>query len=163
GGLGVLAVDRLGEVGGVTAALSPPAKQRLHSALPPTWAGGKPPHPTSAAAGAPSAGGQGRALSRAPPSPSPGTSPRSAPSSAPARTLAATVTRVVAASRENRKPASPVLPVWVGAGPETAKTFDAAGIPNFATEDDAVRGFMHLVKHREVVETLPAVPPSLPA
>jgi acetyltransferase len=55
------------------------------------------------------------------------------------------------------------LAVWVGAGTQISRTFDAAGIPNFPTEDDAVRGFMHLVKHREAMEALADVPPSLPA
>jgi acetyltransferase len=38
-----------------------------------------------------------------------------------------------------------------------------AGIPNYPTEDDAVRGFMHLVRHRQVVETLAQVPPAMPS
>src|SRR5262245_7160934 len=37
GGLGVLAVDRLAELGGVTAALSPATRARLDAVLPPTW------------------------------------------------------------------------------------------------------------------------------
>jgi acetyltransferase len=69
----------------------------------------------------------------------------------------------VGAAREKRRAPKPVLAVWVGAGPGISKAFDAAGIPNFATEDDAVRGFMHLVKHREAIEALSAVPPSMPA
>ena len=39
----------------------------------------------------------------------------------------------------------------------------SAGIPNYPTEDDAVRGFMHLVRHREVVEALAQVPPAMPS
>ncbi|KAH2818033.1 hypothetical protein KXV85_003913, partial [Aspergillus fumigatus] len=42
GGLGVLAVDRLAELGGVTATLSPAAKEQLDDVLPPTWSGGNP-------------------------------------------------------------------------------------------------------------------------
>ncbi|HKU05836.1 MAG TPA: CoA-binding protein, partial [Bradyrhizobium sp.] len=42
GGLGVLAVDRLAELGGVTAALSPAARERLDEVLPPTWSGSNP-------------------------------------------------------------------------------------------------------------------------
>ena len=38
-----------------------------------------------------------------------------------------------------------------------------AGIPNYPTEDDAVRGFMHLVRHREVVAALAQVPPAMPS
>ena len=39
----------------------------------------------------------------------------------------------------------------------------SAGIPNYQTEGDAVRGFMHLVRHREVVEALARVPPAMPS
>src|SRR5689334_13104575 len=42
GGLGVLAVDRLVELGGVTAALSPAAKEKLDAVLPLTWSGSNP-------------------------------------------------------------------------------------------------------------------------
>jgi acetyltransferase len=42
GGLGVLAVDRLIDLGGVLAELSPETKARLDSALPPTWSKSNP-------------------------------------------------------------------------------------------------------------------------
>jgi acetyltransferase len=54
------------------------------------------------------------------------------------------------------------LAVWLGAEPKIGELLSAAGIPNYPTEGDAVRGFMHLVRHREVVETLAQVPPAMP-
>src|SRR5262249_61216079 len=39
----------------------------------------------------------------------------------------------------------PVFAVWVGSSDATTPIFEAAGIPSYATESDAVRGFMHLV------------------
>jgi acetyltransferase len=42
-----------------------------------------------------------------------------------------------------------------------APIFDKAAIPHFPTEDDAVRAFMHLVKHREAMEALMDTPPSV--
>ena len=39
---------------------------------------------------------------------------------------------------------------------------EAAGIPHYRSETDAVRGFMHLVRYREASERLMATPPSLP-
>ena len=42
-----------------------------------------------------------------------------------------------------------------------APIFDKAEIPHFQTEDDAVRAFMHLVKHREAMEALLATPPDV--
>jgi acetyltransferase len=51
----------------------------------------------------------------------------------------------------------------VGADKKITDMLSAAGIPNYPTEDDAVRGFMHLVRHREVVEALAQVPPAMPS
>lgn len=160
GGLGVLAVDRLTELGGVTAALSPAAKHQLDAVLPPAWSGSNPVDIIGDADAARYAAALEVLL----------TDPDNdavlvmnvQTAVAPADDIADTVTRLVGAAREKRAP-KPVLAVWVGAGPEISKTFDAAGIPNFATEDDAVRGFMHLVKHREAIQALSAVPPSMPA
>ena len=59
--------------------------------------------------------------------------------------------------------AKPVLAVWVGADQKIGNLLSGAGIPNYPTEDDAVRGFMHLVRHREVVEALAQVPPAMPS
>ena len=60
-------------------------------------------------------------------------------------------------------PPKPVLAVWVGADQKISDFLSGAGIPNYPTEDDAVRGFMHLVRHREVVEALAQVPPAMPS
>ncbi|MCP4620840.1 MAG: bifunctional acetate--CoA ligase family protein/GNAT family N-acetyltransferase [Bradyrhizobium sp.] len=161
GGLGVLAVDRLAELGGVTATLSPAARERLDAALPPTWSGSNPVDIIGDADAARYAAALEILL--ADPDNDAVLVMNVQTAVASARDIADTVTHVVTAAREKSGLVKPVLAVWVGAGHEISKTFDAAGIPNFATEDDAVRGFMHLVKHREVVETLSAVPPSLPA
>ena len=50
----------------------------------------------------------------------------------------------------------------ISAEPKIGELLSAAGIPNYPTGGDAVRGFMHLVRHREVVETLAQVPPAMP-
>ncbi len=55
-----------------------------------------------------------------------------------------------------------MLAVWVGADQKTIDLLSGAGIPNYPTEDDAVRGFMYLVKHREVATELAQVPPAMP-
>lgn len=161
GGLGVLAVDRLAELGGITAALSPAARDTLNAVLPPTWSGSNPVDIIGDADAARYAAALEVLL--ADPENDAVLVMNVQTAVAPSGDIADTVTRVVAAAREKRQPPRPVLAVWVGAGPEISKTFDSAGIPNFATEDDAVRGFMHLVKHREAREALSAVPPSLPA
>ena len=65
--------------------------------------------------------------------------------------------------RQHEHSAKPVLAVWVGADQKVIDLLSGAGIPNYPTEDDAVRGFMHLVQHREVVAALAQVPPALPS
>jgi len=83
---------------------------------------------------------------------------------APADDIAATVTALVSKYRQqHRDSAKPVLAVWVGADQKIVDLLSEAGIPNYPTEDDAVRGFMHLVRHREVVEALAQVPPAMPS
>src|SRR5262245_30714227 len=161
GGLGVLAVDRLAELGGVTASLSAATKEQLDAVLPPTWSGSNPVDIIGDADAARYAAALEILLADRDSDALLVMNVQTAV--APASDIADTVTRIVASAREKKRPAKPVLAVWVGAGPAITKTFDAAGIPNFPTEDDAVRGFMHLVKHREAVEALSAVPPSLPA
>jgi acetyltransferase len=82
---------------------------------------------------------------------------------APADDIAATVTGVVRKYRQQHRDfAKPVLAVWVGADQKIGDLLSSSGIPNYPTEDDAVRGFMHLVQHREVVAALAQVPPAMP-
>jgi acetyltransferase len=72
---------------------------------------------------------------------------------------------VVAATERYRKqifPPKRVFAVWVGGGEAASEVFDRAGIPDYATETDAVAGFMHLVRYRESRRQLMATPPSLP-
>jgi acetyltransferase len=55
-----------------------------------------------------------------------------------------------------------VLTNWLGATAATAarREFSAARIPTYETPDDAVRGFMHLVRYRHSQEQLMEVPPA---
>ncbi len=57
----------------------------------------------------------------------------------------------------------PAFAVWVGGSSAAAASFEHAGIPDYATESEAVGGFMHLVRYREAQDALMATPPSLPA
>ena len=73
---------------------------------------------------------------------------------------------VVAATQENRKrlfQPKPIFAAWIGEDVTAATAFEAAGIPYYTNETDAVRGFMHLVHYREAIDGLMEVPPSLPA
>jgi acetyltransferase len=160
GGLGVLAVDRLVELAGIPAALNPVVKQQLDAVLPVTWSGSNPvdiigdadPARYVAALEILLEDGDSDAVLVM----------NVQTAIADSGAIATAVTRAVDADRRKHTvSAKPVLAVWVGADEKISRTFTDAGIPDFPTEDDAVRGFMHLVHHREVVESLAAVPPSL--
>jgi acetyltransferase len=161
GGIGVLAVDRLVELGGVVAEIAPVVREKLDAALPATWSKS---NPVDIVGDADSARYQAAlellladrgndailvmnvqtAIARA-------------------DDIAAAVIDVVERYRQqHRERAKPVLAVWVGADQSIGDTLSRAGIPNYSTEDDAVRGFMHLVGHREAVEALAQIPPAMP-
>jgi acetyltransferase len=82
---------------------------------------------------------------------------------APASEAAEAVTKTVAAERARQLRPKPVFASWVGEDQAAASTFEAAAIPHFAGETDAVRGFMHIVRYREAIDALMATPPSVPA
>ncbi|MFX5606815.1 hypothetical protein ABTD54_18490, partial [Acinetobacter baumannii] len=72
------------------------------------------------------------------------------------------VARRVGDFRAKRSVVAPlVLAAWAGTDERTSATFEAAGIPHFPTEDDAVRAFMYLVRYREASLALSATPPSI--
>jgi acetyltransferase len=162
GGIGVLAIDRLVELGGTPAVIAPGTRAMLDAVLPPTWSGSNPvdiigdadPARYAAALEALLADASNDAILVM----------NVQTAIAPADDIAATVTGVIGKYREQHRGfPKPVLAVWVGAEPKIGDLLSGAGIPNYPTEDDAVRGFMHLVRHREVVETLAQVPPAMPS
>jgi len=161
GGIGVLVVDRLVELGGTPAALSPEVCGRLDAVLPPTWSGANPVDIVGDADAARYAAALEVLL--ADPDNDAVLVMNVHTAIAPASEIAATVARVVSVDREKRTTPKPVLAVWVGGDESIDRTFNDASIPSYPTEDDAARGFMHLVHHREVTNALAQVPPSLPA
>ncbi len=161
GGIGVLAVDRLADLGGTLAEISPTAMKTLDAALPPLWSHA---NPVDIAGDADAQrytvalehlleddGNDAVLVMNVP------TALASAAEAAQA---------VVAATERHRNkitPPKPVFAVWVGGGERASQVFDRAGIPDYATETEAVAGFMHLVQYRQSRRLLMAVPPSLPA
>lgn len=71
------------------------------------------------------------------------------------------VTRVLS-QRPSHGTRKPVFTVWLGNDPQAEAVLDAAQVPRYPNESDAVAGFMHLVRHREVQAALMETPPSLP-
>lgn len=161
GGIGVLAIDRLVELGGIPASISADARKKLDDVLPPTWSGANPVDIVGDADASRYAAALEVLL--ADPDNDAVLVLNVQTAIASAAEIATTVTELVGKYREqHRQWAKPVLAAWVGADQDIIRTLSGAGIPNYPTEDDAVRGFMHLVRHREVVEELSQVPPAMP-
>src|SRR5436190_7685465 len=161
GGIGVLAVDRLVELGGVAAPIAPATREKLGAVLPPQWSGSNPVDIIGDADAARYAAALEVLLGDANNDAILVMNVQTA--IAPADDIAARVTAVIGRYRQqHRSLTKPVLAVWVGADQKIGDLLSAAGIPNYPTEDDAVRGFMHLVRHREALETLAQVPPAMP-
>jgi acetyltransferase len=161
GGIGVLAIDRLVELGGVAAPIAPGTREKLDAVLPPTWSGSNPVDIAGDADPARYAAALEVLLADADNDAILVMNVQTA--IAGADDIAAKVIAVVGNYRQqHRGTAKPVLAVWVGANPNVGDLLSAAGLPNYPTEDDAVRGFMHLVRHREAIETLTQVPPAMP-
>lgn len=56
----------------------------------------------------------------------------------------------------------PVFAVWLGNDDRATATLNAARVPTYPTEAEAVRGFQHLVRYRDAQAALMETPPSLP-
>jgi acetyltransferase len=160
GGVGVLAIDRLVDLGGVIAELSADTRARLDAVLPPTWSKGNPvdiigdadAERYACALDALLADPENDAILV-----------MNAPTAlASSTTIAARIVEVARAHRENTMSRKPVLTVWVGADDLAGRTFASAGIPHYATETEAARGFMHVVRWNEARDVLMQTPPSLP-
>src|SRR6516164_10119128 len=161
GGIGVLAIDRLVELGGTPAAIAPAIREKLDAVLPQTWSGSNPVDIVGDADAARYAATLELLLSDSENDAILVMNVQTAIASADE--IAAAVIDLVAKYRQqHRRAAKPVLAVWIGAGQKIVEALSSAGIPNYLTEDDAVRGFMHLVRHQEVVEELTRVPPAMP-
>ncbi len=162
GGIGVLAIDRLVELGGISAEIGAEAKAKLDAVLPRTWSGSNPVDIVGDADAARYAAALEILLSD--PANDAVLVMNVQTAIASAAEIATTVTALVGGYRQaRRRAAKPVLAAWVGAEQAIVETLSSAGIPNYPTEDDAVRGFMHLVRHREVVKALAQVPPAMPS
>jgi acetyltransferase len=161
GGIGVLAVDRLADLGGTLASLALETMRRLDAVLPPIWSHSNPVDIVGDADAARYAGAFEILLEDAA---SDAILVMNVPTALASATDAAQAIAAVA-----RKHASTVLwpkpafAVWIGQDGPAARAFESAGIPDFENESHAVGGFMHLVRYREAIDLLMETPPSLPA
>ena len=160
GGIGVLAVDRLADLGGTLADISPQTMKRLDTALPAIWSRANPVDISGDA----DAGHYTSALEALLEDPeNDAILVMNVPTAlASAESAARSVAAMARAHRGRRIHPKPIFAVWIGSSDAVTPTFETDRIANYATESDAVRGFMHLVRYREALEALMATPPSLP-
>ena len=161
GGIGVLAVDRLADLGGVLAEISPATMQRLDAALPPIWSRANPVDIAGDADGARYEAAFEALLD------DPGNDAvlvMNVPTAlASASDAAQAVVDVTNKHRGSVVAPKPAFAVWVGGSSAATECFERAGIPDYATESEAVGGFMHLARYRDAQDALMATPPSMPA
>lgn len=160
GGLGVLAVDRLIDLGGELAALSEDVKKTLDKVLPERWSRANPIDILGDADGERYARACEQVL---------GDTANNAllimnsPNTLASSVLSAkAIVSAVQKHRSETHSRKPVFASWVGDGGAATAVFNAAGIPHFTSEADAVRGFMHIVRYREGLDVAMQTPPSLP-
>ena len=161
GGIGVLAADRLADLNGALAELSPATRSELDRVLPPTWSKSNPVDIVGDADEARYSAALEALLA------APETDAvlviNVQTAIAPAAAIASRVADVVRRLQARKPQPKPVFALWVGADPKISATFNDADVPHFETETDAVRGFMQIVQHRAAIETMMQTPPSLPS
>lgn len=155
GGLGVLAVDRLLDLGGRLAVPSPATLARLDAVLPATWSRANPVDIIGDADAARYAAALEIVLD------DPGCDAVLVMNVPTALALPADAARAVAGVARAR-PKKTVLATWLGDSPQADQALAEAGVARFSTESDAVQGFMHLARHRQGQALLTRTPPALP-
>ena len=160
GGIGVLAVDRLADLGGTLAGLSAPTMKKLDAALPPIWSHA---NPVDIAGDADAARYIAALEALIADEENDAILVMNVPTALASSELAArSVAGAAHAHRNSMIRPKPFFAVWVGTSDAVTPIFEAAGMPSYATESDAVRGFMHLVRYREALDALMVTPASLP-
>jgi acetyltransferase len=160
GGVGVLAVDRLIDLGGTLAGLSDATMARLNAALPSTWSHGNPVDIVGDANAQRYDAALDALLND---DANDAILILNVPTAvASAVDAARVVAESVARRRDGGMRHKPVFAAWIGEDPQSARVFEQARIPHFATEADAVRGFVQLTRYREAQDELMETPDSLP-
>lgn len=162
GGAGVLAADRLAQLGGTPAPLSKATLAALDAVLPPTWSHGNP----IDIIGDAGAERYTQALSAVLASKdADAVLVMNCPTAlASSDDIATAITDLLADRQAQGTRTMPVLANWLGveASPGARTLFAARGVASFDMPADAIDGFMHLVRHARAQEQLARTPPSLP-
>jgi acetyltransferase len=160
GGIGVLAIDRLLDLDGVPAEISEATRARLDAVLPPTWSKSNPIDIIGDADGARYCAALDALLADSANDAVLVVNVQTALASG--ADTASAVSELIVSRRGRFVGPKPVLAAWVGADESVAQIFDRANVPHYATETDAVHGFMRLVRHGEALKDLMETPPSMP-
>ncbi len=162
GGAGVMAADRLGDLGGTLAVLSEKTCTALDGVLPSTWSHGNP----IDIIGDADAERYGRALQVVLEADEADAilimnCPTSLASSAD---IAARIVDTLAERQVKAASVKPILATWLGDGAsrDARALLTAKNIANFATPAEGIDGFMQLVSYARAQEALMRTPPSLP-
>jgi len=159
GGVGVLAAQQLQQMGGTLAELSDDTVRVLEGLLQGGWSGANPVDIVVDADGARYAAAVEALLA------DPGNDALlvvNVPTAFSAPTESAQALAAVLARRKGAAARKPVFAVWLSTDPAARDVLHAAQVPSYATETEAVHGFMHLVHYREAQQALMETPPSLP-
>lgn len=159
GGVGGLAADSLLDLGGTLASLSPQTRERLDALLPAGWSQR---NPVDVLRDVDETRYANAIVSLLEDPESDALLVVNVPTAL--SSSAETAGALVQALKQRPREASgkPVLAVWLGEDADATATLADARVPNYRTEADAIRGFMHLVRHREAQAALMETPPSLP-
>jgi acetyltransferase len=161
GGVGVLAVDQLIARGGRLASLSPSTTRRLDERLPPTWSRSNPVDIIGDADAERYADALDAILEDA--ENDAVLVMNVATGISPSREAARAVVEHSRHHRQVRGAAKPVFAAWIGQGGEVSELFEAAQIPHYATEAEAVGGFTHLVDYSRLRDALMVMPTAIAA
>jgi acetyltransferase len=158
GGLGVLAVDRLMDLGGSLANLSAETETRFDAAFPKAWSKS---NPVDIAGDADEARYRIAFETLLDDPANDAVLVMNVPTSLASPVVIAREIAAVVKERRNRgRVVKPVFATWIGRENKVSASFAEVGVPNYDTEADAVRGFMHLVNYSKAQERLLAAPPS---
>jgi acetyltransferase len=154
GGIGVLATDGLIGEGGSLTTLAPDTIAKLDTVLPRTWSRGNPVDMIGDATGK----RYGEALSILLDAPE--TNAVLVINCPTAIASGVEAARAVIDTVANKRRC--VLTNWLGSGSahEARRLFSAARIPTFETPEDAIKGFMHVVRYRRGQDIILEVPSS---
>ncbi|WP_368564467.1 GNAT family N-acetyltransferase [Pseudoxanthomonas sp. UTMC 1351] len=158
GGVGALAADRLVDLGGTLATLSDETVRRLDKMLPAAWSRS---NPIDIVGDTDNTHYEAALEAVLTDSDNDAVLVVNVPTALSSSIETAQALTRVTGERPRHSGGKPVFAVWLG-DDGAIETLNAARIPSYPTEADAVRGFMHLVRYREAQQALIETPPSLP-